>query len=150
LKARPDENDPEMIHRTGRIVAALLSAATMSACSAHAEKTAARTVSPLIGTWTRDGNTTKGGSSGGPQFTKLTFTPNGALKANYVAGGIGAIIGSSPNVKAENDTYSTSDGSKLSIAGGTTHRDYSYHVSGSKLYLTPPGGGDAAVFTKAS
>ena len=122
----------------------------MSACSAHAEKTAARSVSPLIGTWTRDGNTTKGGSPGGPQFTKLTFTPNGALKANYVAGGIGAIIGSSPNVKAENDTYSTSDGSKLSIAEGTTHRDYSYRVSGSKLYLTPPGGGDAAVFTKAS
>ncbi len=122
----------------------------MSACSAHAEKTAARTVSPLIGTWTRDGTTTKGQNSGGPQFTKLTFTPNGALEANYAAGGIGAIVGSSPNVKAENDTYSTSDGSKLSIAEGTTHREYSYRVSGSKLYLTPPGGGDAAVFTKAS
>ncbi len=122
----------------------------MSACSAHAEKTAARTVSPLIGTWTRDGNTTKRGNSGDPQFTKLTFAPNGALEANYVAGGIGAMIGSSPSVKVENDTYSTSDASKLSIAEGTTHRDYSYRVSGSKLYLTPPGGGDAAVFTKAS
>ena len=139
-----------MIYRTGRIVAALLSAAAMSACSAHAEKTAARPVSPLIGTWTRDGNTTKGDKSGGPQFTKLTFARNGTLKASYVAGGIGAIIGSSPNVKAENDTYSTSDGSKLSIAEGTIHRDYSYRVGESKLYLTPPGGGDAAVFTKAS
>ncbi len=122
----------------------------MSACSAHAEKTAARSVSPLIGTWTRDGNTTKGNNSGGPQFTKLTFAPNGTLKANYVAGGIGAIIGSSPSVKDENDTYSTTEESKLSIAEGATHRDYAYRVSGSKLYLSPPGGGDAAVFTKAS
>jgi len=139
-----------VIHRTGRIFAALLSAAALNACSAHAEKTAARTVSPLIGTWTRDGNTTKGHDSGGPQFTKLEFAPNGTLKANYVAGGIGTIIGSSPSVKDENDTYSTSDASKLSIAEGTSHRDYSYRVSGSKLYLTPPDGGDAAVFTKAS
>ena len=139
-----------MIHRIRRIIAALLSAAALSACSAHAEKTAARTVSPLIGTWTRDGNTTKANKFGGPQFTKLTFAPNGKLKAKYVAGGIGAVIGSSPSVKDENDTYSTSEASKLSIAEGTTHRDYSYHVSGSKLYLTPPSGGDAAVFTKAS
>jgi hypothetical protein len=139
-----------VIHRTGRIFAALLSAAALNACSAHAEKTAARTVSPLIGTWTRDGNTTKGHDSGGPQFTKLEFAPNGTLKANYVAGGIGTIIGSSPSVKDEKDTYSTSDASKLSIAEGTSHRDYSYRVSGSKLYLTPPDGGDAAVFTKAS
>jgi hypothetical protein len=134
----------------GRALAVLFSAAAMSACSAHAEKTAARSVSPLIGTWTRDGNTTKGTNSGGPEFTKLTFRPNGSLEANYLSGGIGAVIGSAPNVKAENDTYSSTDGSKLSIAEGTTHRNYSYHVSGSKLYLTPPGGGDAAVFTKAS
>lgn len=139
-----------MTHRSGRIIAALLSAAALSACGAHAEQTAARTVSPLIGTWTREGNSTKAHNAGGPRFTKLTFTPNGTLKANYVAGGIGAIIGSSPSVKHENDTYSTSEASKLSIAEGTTHRDYSYRVSGSKLYLTPPSGGDATVFTKAS
>jgi hypothetical protein len=68
----------------------------MSACSAHEAKTAARTVSPLIGTWTRNGNSTKGQNSGGPQFTKLTFKPNGSLKANYVAGDIGAIVGARP------------------------------------------------------
>ncbi len=149
FKAFPNGNNQTVIHRTGRLVAALLSAAAISACSAHAEKTATRSVSPLIGTWTRDGNSTKG-HSGGPQFTKLTFTSDGSLKAHYAAGSVGAIIGSSPDVKSENDTYSTSNGSKLSIAEGTTHRDYSYHVSGSKLYLKPPSGGDAAVFTKAS
>jgi hypothetical protein len=133
-----------------RILAALLSAAAIGACSEHTEKTAERTVSPLIGTWTRDGDTRKGSNTGGPQFTKLTFAPNGALKASYVAGGIGTLIGSSPSVKDENDTYSTSDASTLSIAEGTTHRYYSYRVGGTKLYLTPPGGGDAAVFTKAS
>jgi len=150
LKGAWDGNDGHVTHRTSRRIAAILSAATLSACSAHAEKTAARTVSPLIGTWTRDGDTAKSGNAGGPQFTKLQFAPNGSLKANYVAGGIGTIIGSSPSVKAENDTYATSDSSKLSIAEGATHRDYSYRVSGAKLYLTPPDGGDAAVFTKAS
>jgi hypothetical protein len=134
---------------SNRIACALLVALALAGCSAHTEQTAARSVSPLIGTWTRDGNTPKSGSDGGPQFTKLKFTADGSLSASYVAGGVGAIIGSSPSVKSENDTYSTPTDSKLSIAEGTTHRDYSYRVSGSKLYLTPPGGGDAAVFTKA-
>ncbi len=89
------------------------------------------------------------GGNGGPQFTKLTFTPDGSLSASYVAGGIGAMVGSTPSVKSENDTYTTRDSSTLSIAEGTSHRDYAYRVSGSKLYLTPPGGGDAAVFSKA-
>jgi hypothetical protein len=132
-----------------RIIGALIAAAALTACSEHAEQTAARSVSPLVGTWTRDGDTPKGSSNGGPQFTKLTFTPDGSLNASYVAGGIGAAIGSSPSVKTENDTYTTPDDSKLSIAEGTSHLDYSYRVSGSKLYLTPPGGGDAAVFSKA-
>ena len=121
----------------------------LTACSQHTEQTAERTVSPLIGTWTRDGDTPKGTGSSGPQFTKLTFAADGSLDADYVAGGIGAVIGSSPSVKTEKDTYATPGGSKLSIAEGTTHLAYSYRVSGSKLYLTPPGGGDAAVFTKA-
>jgi hypothetical protein len=121
----------------------------MTACSQHEEQTAARSVSPLIGTWTRDGDTPKGSGNGGPQFTKLTFTPDGSLSASYVAGGIGAMVGSAPSVKSENDTYTTRDTSTLSIAEGTSHRDYAYRVSGSKLYLTPPGGGDAAVFSKA-
>ncbi len=122
----------------------------MSACSAHAEKTAERTVSPLIGTWTRDGTIIRADTSGDPQFAKLTFAPNGALEANYLGGGIGATIGTSPGMKVEYDTYSTSEASKLSIAEGTTQRDYSYRVSGSKLYLTLPDGADAAVFTKAA
>lgn len=138
------------ISRISRSILVIASAAALSACSAHAEKTAARTVSPLIGTWTRDGSSAKSKGSGGPEFTKLTFRPNGELKANYISGSVGAIIGSSPDLKSEKDTYSTSNASKLSIAEGTTHRDYSYHVSGSKLYLTPPSGGDAAVFSKAS
>jgi hypothetical protein len=131
------------------MLAALVSAAALGACSEHTEKTAQRSVSPLIGTWTRDGDTPKGSTAGGPQFTKLTFAPNGALQASYVAGGVGSLIGSSPSVKAENDTY-TSEDSKLTIAEGTSHRAYSYRVNGTKLYLTPPGAGDAAVFTKAS
>ena len=139
-----------MIRRTGRVVATLLCAVAMSACGAHAEKTAERSASPLIGTWTRDGMIIMVDNSGDPQFTKLTFAPNGSLKANYLAGGIGAVIGTSPGVKEEIDTYSTSAAAQLSIAEGTTRRDYSYRVDGAKLSLMPPGGGDAAVFTKAA
>jgi hypothetical protein len=132
-----------------RLTASLILCTALSACGQHAEKTAERSVSPLIGTWTRDGSTPKGNASDGPQFTKLTFAADGSLQASYVAGGLGAIVGSSPSVKSENDTYRTPNTSTLSIAEGTTHRDYAYRVSGTKLYLTPPGGGDAAVFTKA-
>jgi hypothetical protein len=135
--------------RTIPAVAALAACVALGACSQHEEKTAARSVSPLVGTWTRDGNVSKAGSNGGPQFTKLTFSPDGSLNAGYVAAGVGALIGSSPSIKTENDSYATPGDSKLSIAEGTTHLGYSYRVSGSKLYLTPLGGGDAAVFTKA-
>jgi hypothetical protein len=121
----------------------------LAACSQHTANTVERTLSPLIGTWTRDGNTPRGTASSGPQFTKLTFAADGTLNADYVAGGIGAAIGTSPSIKSENDTYATPGGSKLSIAEGTSHLAYSYRVSGSKLYLMPLGGGDAAVFTKA-
>ncbi len=139
-----------MENRNSRLLSAIFAAAALAACSSHSEKTAERTTSPLIGTWTRDGDTPKGSTSGGPQFTKLTFAPNGELKASYVAGGVGTLIGSSPSVKSENDTYAEHDGSKLSVAEGTSHRDYAYRVDGTKLYLTPPDGGDAAVFTKVS
>jgi hypothetical protein len=125
-----------------------IGALLLLSCSSHAEKTVERSVSPLIATWTRDGNTTASGTTG-PQFTKLTFAADGSLTAAYVAGGLGAAIGSSPSVKAENDTFTTSGDSTLSVAEGTRHIDYTYRVSGSKLYLTPSGGSDAAVFTKA-
>jgi hypothetical protein len=134
---------------TTSVIAALAACLALAACSQHTENTVQRSVSPLIGTWTRDGNTPKGSSSGGPQFTKLTFAADGSLNASYVAGGVGALIGSAPSVKSENDTYATPGNAKLSIAEGTSHLDYSYRVSGSKLYLTPPGGSDAAAFTKA-
>jgi hypothetical protein len=135
--------------RAASVLAVIASCIVFAACSEHTEKTAERSVSPLVGTWTRDGNTPKSGG-GGPQFTKLTFAADGSLNADYVAGGVGAIVGSSPSVKTENDTYATPGGSKLSIAEGTTHLAYTYRVSGSKLYLTSPGSSDAAVFTKAN
>ena len=131
------------------LLLAIVVAFAITGCSQHDEKTAERSVSPLVGTWTRDGNTPSGNDNGGPQFTKLTFSADGKLGASYVAAGIGAIVGSSPKVKSENDTYTTNNAT-LQIAEGTTHRDYTYRVDGGKLYLTPPGGGDAAVFTKAS
>jgi hypothetical protein len=136
--------------RTASVLTAIASCIAFAACSEHTEKTAERSVSPLVGTWTRDGNTPKSGGAGGPQFTKLTFAADGSLNADYVAGGVGALVGSSPSVKTENDTYATPGDSKLSIAEGTTHLAYTYRLSGSKLYLTPPGGSDAAVFTKAN
>ena len=123
--------------------------ALLVSCGTHAGQTVERSVSPLIGTWTRDGNTPANGSSAGPQFTKLTFSADGTLQASYVAGGLGAAIGSAPSVKAENDTYRTQGESKLSIAEGTRHLDYTYRFSGSKLYLTPAGGSEAQVFSKA-
>ena len=126
-----------------------VASAVLVACSEHAEKTAERSVSPLVGTWTRDGKTTEN-SAAGPQFTKLTFSADGSLNATYVAGGIGAAIGSSPSIKVENDTYATPVESKLSIAEGTRHLGYTYRIDGSKLYITPLAGGDAAVFSKAS
>jgi hypothetical protein len=136
-------------YQFSRVLATIFLTLVLAACSEHEAKTAERSTSPLIGTWTRDGDTPKAGKNGGPQFTKLTFAPNGSLKASYVAGGIGAVLGSSPSVKAENDTYSTPDDSTLSIAEGSTHRDYSYRVSEGKLYLTASGSSDAAVFSKA-
>ncbi len=105
-------------------------------------------MSPLIATWTRNGNTPSGGGDG-PQFTKLTFAADGTLAASYVAGGLGAALGGSPSVKAENDTYRLPGGSKLSIAEGTRRLGYTYRVTGSTLYLTPEGASDAQVFTKA-
>jgi hypothetical protein len=135
-----------MSRRTVLRWAAQTLCAALVACSAHDEKTAERSVSPLIGTWTRDGSTTAAGNT--PQFTKLTFAADGSVNASYAAAGVGAAIGTAPSVKAENDTYTTS-GSQLTIVEGTRRLSYTYRVGGSKLYLTPSGSGEAAVFTKA-
>jgi hypothetical protein len=130
-------------------VTILLAGAALTGCTQHAEQTVVRSVSPLIGTWTRDGNVAKAGGDHGPQFTKLTFSADGSLSASYVSAGIGAALGSSPSVKSENDTYKTEGQSTLSIAEGTRHLTYAYRLDGSTLYLTPAGGGDEAQFTKA-
>jgi len=119
-------------------------------CGSHAAQTVERSLSPLIATWTRDGNTPAGGSGAGPQFTALTFGADGSVRASYIAGGLGPAIGSSPSVKAESDTYQLVGGSGLSVAEGTRHLGYTYRVSGSKLYLTPEGESEAQVFTRAN
>jgi hypothetical protein len=88
-------------------------------------RTPGRSVSPLVGTWTRDGALAAGGALAG-------------------------VIGKAPKVQSEQDTYTTPDASTLRIAEGSSHREYQFRVSGGKLFLTPSGAGEAAVFTKAA
>lgn len=123
----------------------------LTACSEHAQKTAERSVSPLIGTWTRDGDVPKPDAKV-PQFTKLAFTSDGSLSATYVAAGgaLAAVVGKAPKIQTEEDTYSTPDDKTLRIAEGSSHREYGFRVSDGKLYLTASGAGDAAVFSKAA
>lgn len=130
--------------------AILMTCIAIGACSQHMKKTAGRAFSPLIGTWTRDGNVARAGGDSGPQFTRLTFSADGSLAASYVASGIGAMVGSSPSVKSEKDTYATSGDATLDIAEGSRHLTYSYRRDGSHLYLTPTAGSDVAQFSKAS
>lgn len=131
------------------LAAAVLAALIGAGCSRHEEKTAERSTSPLIGTWMRDGGTPKPGG-GGPAFTELRFAADGSLTARYVAGGGLAAIGAAASKeKTENDTYRMAD-TTLRIAEGSTERAYDFRVSGGKLYLTPHGDGDAAVFSKTT
>lgn len=120
-------------------------------CTEHAQKTAERSVSPLVGTWTLDGDVPKPDPKV-PQFTKLTFAPDGSLAAEYVAAGgaLAGVIAKAPKIKKEDDTYVTPDHSTVRIAEGSSHREYTFRVSEAKLYLTPSGASDAAVFTKES
>ena len=135
---------------TGRHVSALFLALTLAACSAHDTKTAERSVSPLIGTWMRDGDTPKPDPNA-PQFTRLTFAADGKLAARYVAAGgaLANVLDKAPTMKSENDTYTTSD-TNLRIAEGTRNLEFTFRIESGKLYLTPPGGSDAAVFSKAA
>jgi hypothetical protein len=131
------------------ITAALLAALACAGCSRHEVKTAERSASPLIGTWIRDGDTPKP-NAGGPEFTQLTFAADGSLTAKYVAGGgLAAIGAAAPKEKTENDTYRTGSAT-LRIAEGSTERAYDFRVSGGKLYLTPHGDANAAVFSKTA
>ena len=138
-----------MLH-ANRMCLALLAAAALAACSEHAEKTAERSVSPLVGTWTRDGSVPKPDPKA-PEFTELHVHPGRSLSATYVAAGgaLAGVIGKAPKVQSEQDTYATPDANTLRIAEGSSHREFQYRVSGGKLYLTPAGASDAAVFTKS-
>ena len=134
---------------SGRFTSALIACIALAACTQHETKTVERAASPLIGTWMRDGDTPKPDAKA-PQFTKLTFAADGKLSARYVAAGgaLAPVLNQAPKLKDENDTYSTSD-STLDIAEGTSKLTFTYRVDGGKLYLTPPGGSDAAVFSKS-
>jgi hypothetical protein len=140
----------QAMNLAGRIAATLTACLALAACTEHQTKTAERAVSPLIGTWTRDGDTPKPNASA-PQFTKLTFAADGKLTARYVeaGGALAPVLNQAPKFNSENDTYSTND-STLNIAEGTRKLTFTYRVDGGKLYLTPPGGSDAAVFSKSS
>ncbi len=133
------------------ILSLVCASMTLGGCSEHAEQTAQRSVSPLIGTWERDGGVPKPNATA-LEFTKLTFAADGSLKATYVAAGgaLAGVLDSAPKVKIENDTYRTPDSTTLKIAEGTSGRTYDFRVSDGKLYLTPHGAGDASVFSKAS
>jgi len=133
------------------VVLSAFAAVVFSACSQHATKTAERSVSPLMGTWVRDGDTPKPDTKN-PQFTRLTFAADGSLAAKYVAAGgaLAGVVDKAPKVMSEQDTYATAGSSTLRIAEGSSHRAYQYRVSGSKLYLTEEGGSDAAVFSKSN
>src|SRR5665213_669527 len=102
------------MYKLDLVALSALVAVISAACSEHAAKTAERSVSPLIGTWVRDGNTPKPDTKS-PQFTRLTFTPDGSLSAKYVAAGgaLAGVIDKGPKVMSETDTYSTTGSSVL-------------------------------------
>ena len=139
------------MNQAARLVLAVFVCTALAACSAHDTQSAERSVSPLIGTWTRDGDPPKPDPNN-PVFTRLTFTPDGSLTARYIeaGGALAGIIAKAPKIKTEKDTYATPDSTTLKVAEGTTNLTLTYKIDGGKLYLTPSGGDSAAVFTKAS
>jgi hypothetical protein len=139
------------MNHAGRLLLTSLACAAFAACSAHETQTAERSVSPLIGTWMRDGDPPKPDPNN-PTFTRLTFAADGALTARYIeaGGALAGIIAKAPKMKSEKDTYATPDATTLKVAEGTTNLTFTYKIDGGKLYLTPSGGDSAAVFTKAA
>jgi hypothetical protein len=134
-----------------RAVIALTFASMLSACGSAAQKQATRNVSPLAGTWTRDGDVPTP-KSNDPEFTLLSFKADGTLEASYVAAGgaLAGVIKKAPKVMREQDSYSIIDAKTVRITEGSSARDYAYDTHDGKLYLTSPDGGDAAVFSKTS
>jgi hypothetical protein len=131
-----------------RIVSLAAACLTFSACTAHEAKTVERSASPLVGSWTRDGDVPKPDPKD-PEFTRLTFAADGSLSAEYVAAGgaLAGVIGKAPKIQHERDSYVV-HASTIRIAEGSSYREYGYRIDDGKLYLTPSGGSDAATFTK--
>ena len=123
----------------------------LGACSREDAKHAVRAASPLVGGWTRDGDVPRP-SPDRPQFTKLTFRPDGSLDASYVSAGgaLASVLKKAPKVMQERDSYTIVDSHTVRIAEGSSARDYQYDVHDGKLYLTPPNAQDAAVFSKST
>lgn len=140
-----------------RVVLLAALSAALVACTAQtaqqsgdAAKHAERAVSPLVGTWVRDGDT-PAPDPNNPQFTKLTFADDGSLAAEYVAAGgaLAGMIKKAPKVQNESDTYTLISGKRVKIVEGSNSREYTYDVHDGKLYLTPPSGSQAVTFSKA-
>ncbi len=134
-----------------RALVATTLASTLAACGSAAQKQATREVSPLAGTWTRDGDV-PAPKADHPEFTLLSFKADGTLEASYVAAGgaLAGVIKKAPKVMKEHDSYSIVDAKTVRITEGSSARDYAYDTHDGKLYLTAPDGGDAAVFSKTT
>ncbi len=134
-----------------RAAAAALTMLTVAACSSASTKQATREVSPLAGTWLRDGDT-PAPKPNDPEFTRLSFEADGTLKASYVAAGgaLAGVIKKAPKILEEDDSYAIVDSKTVRITEGTTPREYTYDAHDGKLYLTSASGGDAVVFSKAT
>ncbi len=106
----------------------------LAACSGTSTKQATRELSPLAGTWTRDGDVPAPRPSD-PQFTQLSFEADGTLKASYVAAGgaLAGVVKKAPKVLEERDTYAIVDDKTVRITEGSTARDYGYDAHGGKL-----------------
>ena len=136
---------------SGLRAVALSLVCALGACSSASTKQATRELSPLAGTWTRDGDV-PAPKANDPEFTQLSFLADGTLKASYVAAGgaLAGIVKKAPKVMQEQDSYATVDPKTLRITEGSSARDYTYDVHDGKLYLTAPDGGEAAVFSKTT
>ena len=134
-----------------RALIATAFASALAACGSAAQKQTERAVSPLAGTWTRDGDVPTP-KANNPEFTLLSFKADGTLEASYVAAGgaLAGVIKKAPKVMKEHDSYSIVDAKTVRITEGSSARDYAYDTHDGKLYLTSPDGGDAAVFSKTS
>jgi hypothetical protein len=132
-----------------RVLGAITLVGALGACNSTAQKQTTRELSPLAGTWARDGDV-PAPKANAPEFTRLSFKADGTLEASYVAAGgaLAGIVKKAPKIMQEHDSYSIVDAKTVRITEGSSARDYAYDTHDGKLYLTPPDGGEAAVFSK--